>query len=213
MSRIQLDVNRPCPCGSGKLLKACCALEGLNSVRKVPATVTPRPPRTGYSHPSCYLSHTGDCSKKLSAEHYVSAALLRALGDKLLVGGMPWLRNGETKVVGINSLTAKVLCTRHNEALSPLDGEAARLFRTIKLVAAELDQKSLARRPKQYILSGEDLERWMAKLLMGTFRGKILARNAQPLSTTHSLNLSFLKQVFAGALAYPRGLWIKAAVG
>ena len=46
-------------------------------------------------------------------------------GPAVAIDGVFWASPGE--VVGINSLTAKILCVRHNSALSPLDTEAGQL--------------------------------------------------------------------------------------
>jgi hypothetical protein len=43
--------------------------------------------------------------------------------------GLPWHDSEEYKEYGIDALTSKVLCTRHNNSLSPLDEAAGHAFR------------------------------------------------------------------------------------
>jgi len=64
----------------------------------------------------------------LSAEHYMSRSVLEALGDTVAIGGAPWLGRGEQREIGINKLTAKILCSRHNTALFPADTAAGEFF-------------------------------------------------------------------------------------
>jgi len=129
----------------------------------MPSRLTPPGPRTEYSHPSCYLRATTDCSEELSREHYISRDVLEVLGESSInISGVPWLEEGERKNLGLNALTAKVLCKRHNENLSPLDAMAGRFFRAI------LGDESVLFGPRRVALfSGDDLERWILKVLFG----------------------------------------------
>ena len=43
-----------------------------------------------------------------------------------------------------SSLTAKILCKRHNEALSPLDAEAADFFGVLRQAVTDLDRRTLS---------------------------------------------------------------------
>ena len=54
----------------------------------------PRGPQTRFSHPSCYLAGTNDCSERISREHYMSKSVLDQLGNTLRVTGMPLLKPG-----------------------------------------------------------------------------------------------------------------------
>jgi hypothetical protein len=117
-------VLRLCPCGSGKLV-ANCHLGIDGQLRKHLKSLNPPPPQTGFSHPRCYLSDTQDCSEEISQEHYVSRSVLEQIGPKVKVAGMLWLDDDQTLETNVDNLAAKILCKRHNEALSPLDQEAA----------------------------------------------------------------------------------------
>src|SRR5438552_3125619 len=112
-----------CPCGSARSLEQCCLRPG-DVLRKHVPSLTPRPPATGHMEAGCYLSDDLDCSPDLSAEHPMSRAVLQEIGPTVRVGGVPWLPSGEQKNIGINNLKTRILCSRHNSALSPLDAEA-----------------------------------------------------------------------------------------
>lgn len=124
---------------------------------------------TGYSHPQCYAAPLRDCSKELSREHYVSRGLLEAMGQggPVTVSGFSWQRPGEQSQVGVGSLCAKILCARHNTALSELD-EAGTSF-TVVLRGAIVAGFGPGGPRRQVVASvcGDALERWMLKILYG----------------------------------------------
>jgi hypothetical protein len=132
LMRQAIDLNRPCPCGGGSPAAVCC-LGADGNVRKLVASVQPRPPTSGDAQNGCYLSHTNDCGGGMSREHYISETVLEQLSEPAVaIDGVFWLPPGERKVVGINSLTANILCVRHNSALSALDAEAANSCERLK---------------------------------------------------------------------------------
>lgn len=128
------------------------------------ASLRPPAPATGFSHTGCYLHTSNDCSAKLSREHYISKALMK--GEGLKVRGMPWWP-GEARPVSADALTAKILCQRHNAALSPLDAEAERAFLALEKAIGHASRKSLSRRTAHYLISGEALELWAMKTMAG----------------------------------------------
>lgn len=87
-------------------------------------------------------------------------------GEGLKVRGMPWWP-GEAKEIKPDNLTARILCQRHNSALSPLDAAAERAFRSLGDAIAHASRKSLARRTHYSIISGEGLELWAMKTMAG----------------------------------------------
>jgi hypothetical protein len=117
-------------------------------------------------HPGCYLAASGDCSPKLSREHYVTRALIDRPGLK--VRGMPWQTEPVLDITA-TALTSKVLCQRHNSALSPLDDEALRAYEAIAAAREHATRRSLSRRPTGVIVSGEALELWALKTLAGLY--------------------------------------------
>jgi hypothetical protein len=98
----------------------------------------------------CWATHVGGCSEKSSREHLVSRALLPNL--TVVVEGFDWCK--EPRSIGVDALTRRILCTRHNSELSPAD-EAIAQFSII------------ANEPKVGIaISGRLLERWFLKTLV-----------------------------------------------
>jgi hypothetical protein len=112
-----------------------------------------------------------DCDSKLSLEHYISESLLHELNRtyQLRVGGLAWLK-GKEKALPPGALASRVLCERHNAALSPLDAMAVRLFQAFDEGGANGSGQRLL-----YLFSGHDLERWLLKILCGVTSSRALA--------------------------------------
>jgi hypothetical protein len=113
---VTLMPHLPCPCGSGRRLDECCLLR-KDQLWKRPPLLLPPAPKTNHQQPGCYLGATGDCSADLSGEHYISRTILEQIeqmGDGIAIKGMRWLEADQSKAIGINALTAKILCSRHN---------------------------------------------------------------------------------------------------
>jgi hypothetical protein len=191
--RVQLSPDDPCPCASGKLLRECCLLPS-GQLRKQPPTLRPPPPQTGHPQRGCYLMGTMDCSADLSAEHYISKSVLQAIGATVGVSGVPWLPHRMEKEIGINSLTAKILCSRHNSALSPLDSAAGTFFEKLQAIEVDLQQRSLSRKHSFVLMSGEALELWMLKLACGLFYSKNAAEDGARLIDQHKVNEEFVQE-------------------
>src|SRR4051794_31716079 len=83
----------------------------------------------------CWAACLGNCADKPSREHIVSRGLF--IGDTVRVEGFHWCKTGPREV-GLASLTAKILCKKHNSDLSEVDtggAEAFNIFRQLRLVA------------------------------------------------------------------------------
>ena len=141
-----------CPCGSGRVLKECC----LTKRNKT----TPPGTKTGHSNSRCYARAFSDCDRKLSREHYIGESILNLRDKPISVTGFPWLYPGEKRPISKASLTAKVLCSRHNSVLSGLDSTALLLFKYLMGLNKEENQEAL-------LINGEEIERWMLKTLCG----------------------------------------------
>jgi hypothetical protein len=103
----------------------------------------------------CWAADVGGCSEKISREHLISRSLLP--GHTILVEGFDWCK--EPKAIGIEALTRKILCTRHNSNLSSADEAIAQL-------------NNLANQPKLGVsISGRALERWFLKTLVNVSIG------------------------------------------
>lgn len=149
---LNIHVDR-CLCGSGKLIRDCCLCCRRNT--------TPAGQKTGFGHPLCFARSLCDCSRNISREHYISRGILDLFPSSgIAVSGMPWILEGKTKRVSRQSLTGKILCERHNHALSPLDSTAVEFFR---FFVADWTEELL----EVFLVRGYDLERWLLKVLCG----------------------------------------------
>jgi hypothetical protein len=160
--------NGPCPCGSGLPAGECHVSRSTRRWRLPAYTPLLNDEPTGYAHPRCYAGFTYDCSGKITGEHWLSEGILRLFGEEktVRVGGLPWLTK-ESEECSIKSLAANILCDRHNSALSRLDKTATRVQTTL-----ERYQLSQLQRPDPHgnefdLYSGEELERWLLKLIWG----------------------------------------------
>jgi hypothetical protein len=158
---------------------------------------------------------SSDCSQGISGEHYVSRTVLEQLSEPAVaIDGVHWLAPGERKVVGINNLTANILCRRHNSALSILDTEAGRFLRMIKDIHASLDRKSLSRKRLISIVSGEALELWVLKIACGLFYSKIASQNRQQIANNHAIEDSIIAEGLFSKRWFPHcGLYMRAGLG
>ena len=100
-----------------------------------------------------------------------------------------------------NSLASKVLCERHNSSLAPLDAIAVRLF-------AALDEQGVSgsELSQLYLFSGDDVERWLLKILCG-----ISCSHGLTLDTPADLSIPeyWLDILFAGAeFPVDQGLYV-----
>jgi hypothetical protein len=165
--------DSPCPCGSGKVVRLCCLQpDGKNLRIRLPSLI-PAGAVTGYANPGCYLSMTNNCSTVMSGEHYISKSVLAEIGNTVYLGGVLWLVPDTQKVVGINSMTANILCARHNSSLSPLDEHAGKFMRTLKIINTDFDNSSpITPYQMNYLVSGEIIEYWMLKVLLGIYFSK-----------------------------------------
>lgn len=157
----ELPPNARCPCGASKEVAACCAESGRLFKKCSPTTPKPAP-KTGQVLNSCYARGLDDCDATPSREHYVSAALLEHLHSLggLRVTGLPWQTEALYELPPA-AYVARILCTRHNSALSPLDSIAKRLFDAFH------EDPTTLRGPHLFLFSGHDIERWLLKVLCG----------------------------------------------
>jgi hypothetical protein len=113
----------------------------------------------------CWASILGDCGSGKSREHYISDGIFD--GESVTAFGLPWCRDNPI-TLGLKSATAKILCGKHNSALSEFDGEAAKLskFLLTNVLAAPLTESATT-------LNGFGLEKWALKTFvnLGYIRG------------------------------------------
>lgn len=106
----------------------------------------------------CWASSLRDCANGMSREHYVSDGIFD--GQSITAIGLTWCRD-EPRTISLNSAVAKILCGKHNSALSDFDSEAAKLSRF--LVSDVYRQPSVEASIK---LNGRLLEKWALKTFL-----------------------------------------------
>jgi len=124
----------------------------------------------------CWAECLGGCSQKQSREHYISESLFP--NQQVSVRGFPWCKNTTTQLP-MRKLASNILCTRHNNRLSPVDDAAREAFQTLRR-AWELHKersklKSDYRRVRRHEINGAKLERWLLKTAINIwfpFRGE-----------------------------------------
>jgi len=123
-----------------------------------------------YSHPKCYAGVLGDCSGQISKEHYLSRSIQKRLqkDGKIQVVNHNALKGSAEGFfdVGVEGMSAKILCEYHNSKLSELDKEAFQLYESIN------EFGDGHKNGKQVSLSGIKIERWILKLALGIHHSK-----------------------------------------
>jgi len=113
----------------------------------------------------CWATMLGECGRGRSREHYISDGIFD--GELVTAVGLPWCRE-EPVTIGLKRAVAKILCAKHNAALSGFDAEAAKLSRFLQTNV--LDQPLVE---STIALQGSLLEKWAIKtfLNLGYIRG------------------------------------------
>ncbi|HEY9300360.1 MAG TPA: hypothetical protein VIQ31_29165, partial [Phormidium sp.] len=93
------------------------------------------------------------------------------------ITGLHWIDYETWKLLPTESLASKILCENHNKALSDLDAQMGRFFRTI----LDFDEDFNRDAPKEElaVFSGEELENWMLKTVCGMVKLGQLATQGQ----------------------------------
>jgi hypothetical protein len=96
---------------------------------------------------------------------------------KVKITGLSWIDYKTWKHLPTESLASKILCENHNNALSDLDAQMGRFFRTI----LDFDEDFNRDDPKEElaVFSGEDIEKWMLKTVCGMVASCQLATQGQ----------------------------------
>jgi hypothetical protein len=126
----------------------------------------------------CLASKYNNCSGGISGEHYISKSILNlsSIDDKVEISGLPWIEPNTFEKIGINSLTANILCTKHNNDLSIYDAEILKLFKAF----AEIDNhfnKSCFLDVNEIKIDGNKIEKWMLKTCLGLIASKQISKN------------------------------------
>jgi hypothetical protein len=115
----------------------------------------------------CWATSIEGCSDQISREHTISASLF--LEEDIFVQGFDWCLE-EPKKIGLASLTSKILCTKHNSLLSPLDQAGSKAFATLRDSTRIRMIRNRSRGPWntaiKHSINGKLLERWFLKTLI-----------------------------------------------
>lgn len=142
------------------------------------SVVVPPGPETGFVNARCYAAPLADCSEDISREHYFSRSVLEAMEGGPSISGLRFQEPGTKLSVGVEALTAKVLCSRHNAALSALDNAAGHFFHAVRAVDRGLRDAETSPSTETVVVNGADLERWTLKVLAGAVHGKVVSTTA-----------------------------------
>jgi hypothetical protein len=137
---------------------------------------------TGFRHPKCYAAIDANCCSTLTREHFISAALLRQveLNGTAKIAGLSWQAPDTFNIVPIDGLASRVLCERHNCALSPLDACMDAFSLSIRKFDHGFRDASVTG-IEESIHSGSDIEHWMLKCLIGgVASGNLRNANLKP---------------------------------
>lgn len=107
----------------------------------------------------CWANGYGKCSDKISREHLVSSGIFE--DRNIYISGHSWCHDRKQKI-SVASLTAKILCTKHNSAISPLDDEGINAVRLFEQFFPE-NMKSNHKAPFKDVIDGHLFERWLLK--------------------------------------------------
>jgi hypothetical protein len=209
------QADDPCPCGvKGRQWGACCLHSDGAPLVQVPVITTPGS-KTGHANEGCYCSFTDDCSEKLSKEHYISESVLGQFGESVRVSGFPWEPDGYSKVRSVGTLTSPVLCERHNNALAPLDAYAGLSFQAISSAVMHATKDSVSERTAIFVASGDALERWAIKTLLGLVSAGVASAEREPMLKRFKIDFAAMADVMFGRRTHepPLGLYVSKRVG
>ena len=111
------------------------------------------------------------------------------------------MANGKTATIPVSALTANVLCTRHNTALSPLDARVGQFYH--ELADAEEFLRNDEQEPRVRLFSGHDLELWSLKLLCGLVAAGVADHPAGKTARHHQL-AAWSRVLFGEVMLAPR---------
>jgi hypothetical protein len=179
----------PCPCGGGKVVAECpCKRRSF-----VPAQVNTRPGRirSGMRSARCYARATEDCRGPISAEHAIAESIAADFQwspvTRILV-------DSTARTIPPSAAGRKVLCKRHNSALSPLDQVGRRFVHALGRGLQQRFENSSEQ--IHFLFNGFDVERWMLKVLCTMAHDEVVSR-VHP-SRKWQVPRSWLRVLFEG---------------
>lgn len=174
------DRNAPCPCRSGKRAGDCHVNRAKGNWKLPPYKPALTDAKTGISCAGCYASFTNDCSADLSDEHWLSRGIVLEVGTNGRVQVI-W-RQEQQRTVQASEFSNRILCQRHNNALSRLDATATAVFRTLDHYQTDQGSQPDPHGSEFDLYSGEAFERWLLKLLWGGTAAGVFTLSGQPIA-------------------------------
>jgi hypothetical protein len=156
------------------------------------------------------MNWTRNCSRAISGEHFISKTVLSILNPtEVRIAGLAWIPKGETRDLPIEALRANVLCVRHNSAWSQLDAMAGRFFRALAELYDDLGRRTLSRKPIWHLFSGEELELWLLKTILGFFHAGVLSKDGRKIGDVQTvMNPAIETAYLTGRLIEPCGIYV-----
>jgi hypothetical protein len=162
------DREDDCPCGSRRRARSCHSCRTGEWLASNPEPLISGE-RTGKVVSGCYAVAANDCDGPITSEHWLSKGIIKATtidGTTALISGTPWL-GGSQRKIGVGSLGSKVLCERHNSALSPADTTAIVTFESLSRYQNDFAEHRHLDDDGFTLVSGPLFERWLLKLVWG----------------------------------------------
>ena len=125
----------------------------------------------------CWANPLGDCDGGISREHYVSECVFP--NQSIFVQGLDFCRDSP-KELRIESLTAKILCVKHNERLGQtVDWIAGHAFDSVRGFTALRNKRSelpsINWTPQEFRIDARVLEKWFLKTMLNlSFGGQLI---------------------------------------
>ena len=205
-----------CPCGSGKFARKCC-WRGRGQWEKSPVGPI-KVSGSNFKHPRCYLSSLGNCSTKITREHFISRNILQRITNSTLkFENAAHFFGGKANVeIGVDAFSSKILCDNHNSSLSILDASAGLTFDIIESFAADAVKGFTGHSTVKAfcVASGLDVERWLIKVHCGLVAtGKIRSHSGRILAKEPLQDLLYQTLMGNASLFSPLGLHMHTRVG
>jgi hypothetical protein len=142
----------------------------------MPRYITIPGPQTNYQHPKCFANGDSNCSRKISREHFISETYLKQieLNDTTKIAGLAWQEPRTFSIVPTKRLVSKILCDRHNTALSRLDTAYGSFTDMIR----KYDKGQPVSATNTF--SGGALELWFLKCLLGLSKSNNIHSSLKP---------------------------------
>ena len=131
----------------------------------------------------CYAHSLGDCSPKVTSEHYISYGVLELFSQaEIRIETSNSAVSFPNKPIPIATIAANVLCKKHNEDLSNLDVAAGKFFYAVKHCMEYADKGTAPPHDVDLLHDGLLIEKWLLKVACGSLAGGICGAKHKEIS-------------------------------